>query len=164
MCAVLLPPCVNPIAVKYISYHMVRSSWTLQTNTWSFELTIKFDLQITSICDASAGTTDIPTNAFYIYWGNKEIHCIFKTCYKISVSISKRSRLFHNFISFLYGIVFINHMLNLKVNWKQAITLVIPNGTVPVKYCWHTLLACFQVYYNRYLCMYKHIYCSFSHA
>jgi hypothetical protein len=81
-----------------------------------------------------------------IYWGNKEIHCIFKTRNIISVSFPTKCCSFHNFISFLNNMVFINCVLNLKVNWKQETTLVIPHNIAPVQYHGHKPLAYFQVY------------------
>ena len=42
--------------------------------------------------------------------------------------------------------IFINHLLDLKVNWKQEITLAITHNTAPEKYHGHKPLAYLQVY------------------
>ena len=41
-----------------------------------------------------------PLEIYSIYAGNKEIYCIFKTCYIFSVSFSAKFHLFHDFIFF----------------------------------------------------------------
>ena len=53
---------------------------------------------------------------YFIYLGNKDIYCIFKTCRIISVLFSTKCRLFHHFIFFCSIILtfFINYALRLK--------------------------------------------------
>jgi hypothetical protein len=51
----------------------------------------------------------------FIYLGNKEIYCIFKTCCIISVLFSTKCRLCHNFIFFCSNnMFFINHVLKFQ--------------------------------------------------
>lgn len=50
----------------------------------------------------------------FVYSGNKEIYCIFRTCCIISVLVSKECHLFHNFTFSLWTCFFINHVPEFK--------------------------------------------------
>jgi len=57
----------------------------------------------------------IPLEIHYIYLGNKEIYCIFKTCCIISVLFSTKCWFFWNFIFFFSNTFFLNP-LNAELN------------------------------------------------
>jgi hypothetical protein len=64
-----------------------------------------------------------PQGIHFIYLGNNEIYCIFKTCYAVCVLFSTKRYLFHNFISlFSNNTFFIIHMLKFiyPLQWDKG--------------------------------------------
>ena len=56
-----------------------------------------------------------PMKIHFKYLGNKEMYCIFKTCFIVSVLFSTKCCLFHNFIFFCSNnTFFIHHVLKFK--------------------------------------------------
>jgi hypothetical protein len=57
-----------------------------------------------------------PVEIYFIYLGNKEIYCIFKTSCIMSVLFSTKCHLFLQFYLYVFNIMhfFLNHALNFK--------------------------------------------------
>jgi hypothetical protein len=55
-----------------------------------------------------------PLKIHFIYLGNWEIYCTFKTCCIISILLSSKGCLFHKFILFCFYMFFLNNVLTFK--------------------------------------------------
>jgi hypothetical protein len=74
------------------------------------------NLQMTYVCVCQCARKKTHLEIHFMYLGNKEIYCIFKTCYIISVLFSTKCHLFDKLIFFCSNNthVFLNHELKLK--------------------------------------------------
>ena len=115
----LIPPHTNiwwktktmkPLTCNHIPSHITSSTW--DGNILLRTLLLTFSQPADYIQYANRNT---PLEIHFMYLGNKEFHCIFKTCCIISGLLSTRYHLFNNFIFFCSYNIHVFHKAHTKI-------------------------------------------------
>ena len=91
--------------------------------TWCHNPPQDHNMYISKICIHGCKCTCEKTpKIHFIYLGNKEVYCIFKTCCIMCVLVSTKCHLFHTFTFFCSNWFFINHALKFKYSplWNKV--------------------------------------------
>jgi hypothetical protein len=75
---------------------------------------LTFKRSVFAYANYESAWKNMPLEFDFMYLGNKEIYCIFKTCSIISIIFSTKCHLFRNFIIFSSNNVFKNRVLKFK--------------------------------------------------
>jgi hypothetical protein len=118
---------------------LIYQSWQLNSQTqlpgyrWiflqrNFAQNLMINILKTCICICEITKEYTLRNLFYIYLSNKEIYCIFKTCCKISISLSTKCCLFTDLFFLIIS--------DPHFSWPMRQNLSAHPSQLKVKLCW----------------------------